>query len=32
MNAKVRDAIVLGLAQNTILTGLIILAAGVPTW
>ena len=29
---KVRDAFVVGLAQNAILVGLIILAAGVPTW
>lgn len=29
---KTRDAIILGFAQNAILAGLIILAAGVPTW
>lgn len=29
---KAREALVLGLAQNAILVGLVILAAGVPTW
>ena len=29
---KRRDAFVIGLAQNAILVGLFILAAGVPTW
>jgi len=32
MTSKFRDALVVGLAQNAILAGLIILAAGVPTW
>ena len=32
MSRKLRDAFVLGLAQNAILVGLIILTAGVPTW
>lgn len=27
-----RDALIVGLAQNAILVGLVILAAGVPTW
>ena len=32
MNRKFRDTLALGFAQNAILVGLIILAAGVPTW
>ena len=32
MTTKARDAFVIALAQNAILVGLIILAAGVPTW
>lgn len=32
MTGKFRDALLVGLAQNAILTGLIILTAGVPTW
>lgn len=29
---RLRDALLLGLAQSAILVGLIILTAGVPTW
>lgn len=32
MTRKQRDAFVLGLAQNTILAGLILLTAGLPTF
>lgn len=32
MNRRFCDAIALAFAQNAILVGLMILAAGVPTW
>ena len=32
MTSKFRDALVVGLAQNAILAGLVLIAAGVPTW